>query len=136
MFRISHRLSGGAPTQQPMVFKDSETLTRGDIVNLEGGLADLAVSGDTDLLGIVLETKAGTAGVTEIRVATDRDIVLSVKDPNARRIGDTLDLTGTTGAQGVTASANRDFVVIANCNATQETLVVVNADVHWLAKAR
>lgn len=136
MFRISHRLSGGAPTKQPLVFKDSERLTRGDIANLEGGLVDLAASGDTDLLGIVLETKTGVAGVTEIEIATDRDIVLSVKDPNARRIGDTLDLTGTTGAQSVTASANRDFVVIANCNATQETLVVINADVHWLAKAR
>lgn len=136
MFRYSHRLSGGAATVQPIVFKDTERLTDGDLINLEAGQADLAATGDTNLLGCAKETKSGTSGVSTLPVVTDDDAVYAVTDPNARKIGDTLDITGTTGAQTVAASANRDLVVVADSSALQETLVVINRDAHWLTKAQ
>lgn len=140
-FRASHRLSGGGglPPVVPIKLRDAETITAGDILNLESGLADLGATGDTNLIGAAAETilaRDVVAGVTEIRAYEVPDLVYSVDDANARKKGDTLDLRGATGAQGVTTSSNREFVVIADSSATQPTLVVVNRDVHWLTKAQ
>lgn len=135
-FRFRYRLSGGAPTIQSILFKDTETLSKGDIANLESGLADLAATADSNMLGVVEATKAGTAEVTRIPIITDPDAVYGVTDANARKIGDTLDIAGTTGAQKVAASSNKEFVVVADSSASQETLVTINADAHWLKKAQ
>lgn len=129
-FRYENRLGGGVPTVQKLKFKDTETLTKGDLVNAESGEADLAATGDTNLLGVALETKAGTDSTTEIEVIVDLDAIYSVYDANARVIGATLDIAGATGAQTVAASSNAEFIVVANSSATERTLVRINPAKH------
>lgn len=131
-FKFAYRESGGAPTIRDLLYKDTETLTKGDIANLETGELDLAASGDTALLGVVLETQAGTGSTTRANVIVDSDAVYSVVDANARLTGATLDLSGATGAQAVTTSSNKDFVVVAESSATEPTLVKIRPGVHAL----
>lgn len=135
-FRFSHRLSGGAPTVQTFFTKDTETLTRGDIANLESGEIDLGATADTNLVGAIMQTAAGTDSTTEYQVITDDDAVYEVTDNNARVVGATLDLTGSTGAQGLTTSSNKEFVVVAPSTATQPTLVKINVGKHFKNKAQ
>jgi len=129
-FRYEYRLSGDVPTVQKLYFKDTETLTKGDLLNAESGEVDLAATGDTNLLGIAIETKAGTDSTTQIEVIVDLDAVYSVYDPNARSIGATLDIAGTTGAQTVATSSNAEFIVVANSSASERTLVRINPAKH------
>src|SRR5688572_19640841 len=91
-FKYMGRLSGGTATVQTLYFKDTETLTKGDLVNLESGEVDLAATNDTAILGIVLETKAGTDSTTQIEVIVDDDAIYAVYDANARNAGATLDI--------------------------------------------
>ncbi len=135
-FTYAYRLSGGAPTVQSLVFKDTETLSKGDIANLESGQLDLGATADTNLVGAVQDTKAGTSAVTYIEVITDDDAVYSVTDANARLIGATLDLSGATGAQAVATSSNKEFVVAANSSASEPTLVTFNTGKHFKNKAQ
>lgn len=137
-FRLRYRpeSGGGFPTVQSLLFKDSETITIGDIVNLESGLVDLAATGDANLLGCAMQTLAGTSEKTRIEVVTDPNAVYGVVDANARKIGDTLDLTGATGAQKLAASSNKEFVVVADSLATEETLVRINVGKHFASKAQ
>lgn len=130
-FRFAYRISGAAPTVQHLLFKDTETITRGDMVNLETGEVDLGATGDTALLGVAIETVAGTDSTTRIFCITDSDAVYEVTDANARLKGATLDLTGNTGAQGVTTSSNKEFVVHVESTATQPTLVKFNVGKHY-----
>lgn len=120
------------PTVQTFVFKDSETLTKGDIANLESGEVDLAVAADTAMLGAVQETKSGTDSTTEIQVIVDPTAVYSVYDANARNAGATLDLSGATGAQTVTTSSEANFIVVANSTASERTLVRIATAHHAL----
>lgn len=131
-FRFRYRLSGGMPTIQTLTCKDTETLTKGDLVNLESGEIDLAATNDTALVGVVLETKAGTDSTTTYKVITDKDAVYGVYDANARAIGATLDISGATGAMTVAASLNVDLVVVANSTAAEETLVMIAPGEHFL----
>ncbi len=135
-FRFRFREGGGAPTVIAIVAKDTETLTKGDMVNLEAGEIDLAATADTNLLGVLQETKAALDSTTRHEVVIDEDAVYGVTDANARSIGDTLDLRGATGAQGVAASSNREFVVVRASSATEETLVRINQDAHAFRKAQ
>jgi hypothetical protein len=135
-FHFRYRISGGAPTIQRVVFKDTETITKGDLVNLESGQLDLGATADTNLVGVALETAAGTSAVTLLTVITDPDAVYGVTDANARLIGATLDLSGATGAQGVATSSNKEFVVVATSSATEETLVRINVGKHYQNKAQ
>lgn len=132
-FVFAFRESGGAPTILDLTFKDSETLTKGDIVNLESGQVDLGATNDDGLVGVVLETKAGTTAVTRIKCIVDEDAVYSVSDANARLAGATLDLTGATGAMSVTTSSNKDLLVARESSATEPTLVRINPNHHWSA---
>jgi hypothetical protein len=132
-FAFRFRESGSAPTIRKLYAKDDETLTKGDIINVETGEADLAVSGDTALIGGCVETKAHTDSTTQTEVIVDDDAVYGVVDANARKIGATLDLSGATGAQTVTTSSNKDFVVVCDSSATEETLVRVNPNRHALS---
>ncbi len=134
-FEYEKRLSGGAPTIEWLTFKDTETLTKGDLVNLESGEIDLAATADTNLLGVVLETKAGVDSTTKAYVVTDDDAVYAVVDNNARVKGATLDIAGTTGAQGVAASTNKEFVVVSDSTATERTRVRFNVGKHHNNKA-
>ena len=134
-FVFAFRESGGAPTIVDLLFKDTETLTKGDLVNLETGEVDLAATADSTLAGVVLETKAGTDSTTRIKVIVDEDAVYGVTDANARLLGATLDIAGATGAQTVAASSNKEFVVARESSATEETLVRFNTGKHFRNKA-
>lgn len=138
-FTFRYRISGGAPTVQSIQLKDAEAITKGDFLNLESGELDLAATADTNLVGVACQTYTAaqvTALTTEIEAITDPDAVYGVVDLNAREIGDTLDLTGATGAQGVTTSSNKEFVVVTDSSATEETLVRVNIGKHYQNKAQ
>lgn len=129
-FKFMYRLGGGEPTVQTFKFKDTETLTKGDMLNVESGEVDLAATNDTAFVGIALNTKAGVDSTTEIEVIVDDDAVYAVYDANIRLIGATLDIAGATGAQTVAASSNADFMVVANSTATEWTLVRIKAANH------
>jgi hypothetical protein len=129
-FRFRFRMGGGEPTIENLLSADTVTLHKGDMVNLESGEVDLGVTTDTNLLGIVLETKALTDSTTRVKVITDGDAVYGVYDANARAKGATLDLSGASGAQTVGASSNKEFVVFADSAADEETLVRFNVGKH------
>lgn len=129
-FTFRYRLSGGAPTIQVLKAKDTETLTKGDMLNLEAGVVDLGATADVAFLGVCLDTGARTTNVSDVTFIRDADAVYGVTDANARVAGATLDIAGATGAQGVAASANKEFVVVAPSSATQETLVRFNVGKH------
>ena len=114
------------PIYRTYTFKDSETLTKGDMLNLESGEVDLfATGGDTGLIGIADETKTGVDSTTTIRVIWDANgqAIYRVTDANARTEGTLLDITGTTGAQTVGADGDTDLIVVANSAADEPTYV-------------
>lgn len=131
-FRPRYRLCRADFTVQNLLFKDTETLTKGDLLNLESGEVDLGATNDTTFIGVAMETKSGTDSTTRIKVITDRDAVYGVYDPNARLVGATLDIAGTTGAMTVAASSNVDLIVVAESTADEETLVMIAQGEHWL----
>ena len=135
-FRYRGRRSGGPATVQDILCKDTETLTRGDMANLETGEIDLGATGDTNFLGMIQETAAGTDSTTRFRVIVDADAIYGVYDPNARLKGATLDIAGATGAQTIAASSNKEFVVYATSTADEETLVCFNTGKHVDNKAQ
>lgn len=131
-FEFAYRLSGGEPTIQDLTFKDTETITKGDLVNLETGEIDLAATNDDALVGVALETKAGTDSTTKLKVITDPDAVYSVTDATLRLIGATLDVSGATGAQTVATSSNKELICVATVSATEPTLVMINSAHNWV----
>lgn len=135
-FRYRGRISGGNPTIQDLLCKDTETLTKGDMANLESGEIDLGATGDTNFLGMIQETASGTDSTTRFKVIVDADAIYGVYDPVARVKGATLDLSGATGAQTIATSSNKEFVVFADSAATEETLVVFNVGKHHNNKAQ
>lgn len=135
-FRYRGRISGQAATIQDILCKDTETLSKGDIANLESGEIDLAATADTNLLGLIMETQAGTDSTTRFKVIVDSDAIYGIYDPNARLKGATLDIAGATGAQTIATSSNKEFVVWAESTAAEETLVVFNVGKHHNNKAQ
>lgn len=133
-FKYEGRLGGGPDLIRKFLFKDTETLTKGDFANLESGEVDLAATNDTALVGVVRETLAGTDSTTEIEVYYAPDAVYSVYDPNARNMGAYLDLSGATGAQTVAASSNQDLIVVGGTAADERTLVMIAALSHFTTK--
>ena len=134
-FTFAYRESGATPTVLDMTFKDTETITKGDIVNLESGEIDLAATNDEALVGVALETKAGTDSTTLLKCIVDADAVYSVVDANARLFGATLDVAGATGAQTVATSSNKEFLVVAKSSATEDTLVKIVPARYWAGTA-
>lgn len=135
-FRYRGRKSGGPPTVQKLYCKDNETLTRGDMANLETGEIDLGAAADTNFLGMIQETKVGVDSTTQYQVIVDSDAIYGVYDANARKKGATLDIAGATGAQTITTSSGKEFVVFADSAATEETLVCFNTGKHVDNKAQ
>jgi hypothetical protein len=129
-FRYRGRVSKMPPTIQTLTIKDSETLTKGDLVTLESGEIDLAATDDSTILGVVLNTAAGTDSTTTYEVIVDADAIYGVYDANARVKGATLDISGTTGAMTVTTSSNADVTVYAPSSASDETLVMITHGEH------
>lgn len=131
-FTFRYRLSGGAPTIQTLKSKDTETLTKGDLLNLETGEVDLAASADAAFVGVCLDTGARVDSTTDVTFISDADAVYGVVDANARVQGAILDIAGTTGAMTLAADSNHDVMVVAPSSATEETLVTFNVAKHWL----
>jgi hypothetical protein len=130
-FRFAYRESQ-APIHPKKLISADAALAKGDMVNLETGKVDLGVTNDGAFLGMVLETKSGMNTTSDtIEVITHNDAVYAVYDANARAIGDLLDLTGATGAQGVGTSTNADFVVVADSAADELTYVKLNPATAW-----
>lgn len=131
-FKYEGRLSGGPDLMMSLLFKDTETLTKGDLVNLESGTLDLGATNDAAFVGAARETKAGTTGVTLMEVYWSPDAIYSVYDANARAMGATLDIAGATGAMTVAASSNVDLIVVGGLLATERTLVMFAPGEHFL----
>ena len=129
-FQFRYRMSGGRPTVRDFVFGDTETLTRGDIVNWKEGRVRFGVVGDGALVGAAMESLDGNAGETVIRVITDGDAVYGVDDPHSRTRGDHLDLGGSTGLQYVSESARSQLTVVRDSDADTETLVRIDVGSH------
>jgi len=129
-FRFRGRVSKMPPTIQTLTIKDTETLTKGDLVTLESGEIDLAATNDSTILGVVLNTAAGTDSTTTYEVIVDADAIYGVYDASARVKGATLDISGTTGAMTVTTSSNADVTVYAPSSADEETLVMITHGEH------
>jgi len=118
-------------TVQSLLCKATATLTKGDLVSLDTGELALAATNDTAILGVVLETKAGTDSTTRYEVIVDEDAVYGVYDANARLKGATLDISGTTGAMTVASTAtNADLTVYSESAADEETLVYITHGEH------
>ena len=130
-FKFRYRLSQQPPTLKRLYFKDTETLSKNDLLNLETGEVDLGATNDTTFVGAAQETLAGTDSTTQIWVITDFDAVYGVYDANAREAGATLDIAGTTGAMTVAASSNVDLIVVSKSSATEETLVMIAHGEHY-----
>lgn len=131
-FKYEGRLSGGPDLFMNFTFKDTETISKGDLVNLESGTVDLGATNDTAFVGAARETKAGTTAVTQIECYWAPDAIYSVYDANARVMGATLDISGATGAMTVAASSNADVIVVGGLLATERTLVMIIAGEHFL----
>lgn len=126
-FRFAGTLYGGVsakPEIKKFTFKDTETLTKGDVLNLESGEVDLAATNDSGLIGVANETKAGTDSTTEIEVIVNHDAIWAVYDANARAVGANLDIAGTTGQMTVAADSNSDLVVVKASTADEPTYVM------------
>ena len=150
-FEYRYNLSGGRPLILTFLMKDTETLTRGDMLNIEAGEVDLAVTSDAALAGIfvgpedpddAVERKPGTVSGTDsttlVKVIVNPDAVYAdANDTNARLAGATLDISGATGAQTLAASSNTEFVVVERKRqASDETRVMICSSAHYLAKAQ
>jgi uncharacterized protein YbcI len=134
-FTFRYRLSGKPPTIESFVFRTSETLRRGDLLNLHAGEVELGKTGDSALVGAAVETLDGEASTTTIKAIVDADAVYGVKDGWIRPKGATLDLAGLTGAQGVSASINAELVVDVDSEEDDETLVSIAGAKHYAAPA-
>lgn len=150
-FEWRYNLSGGRPLILTFLMKDSETLTRGDMLNIESGEVDLAATADVALAGIFVGpenpddavdgkpgTVSGTDSTTVVKCLVNPDAVYADgNDTNARLAGATLDISGATGAQTVAASSNTEFVVVERKRqSSDETRIQIASTSHYLAKAQ
>ena len=145
-FSWKYNQGGGRPIIQVYKASDTETLTKGDIANIESGEVDLAVTSDVALLGAIQgafdpadEASSGVitavTTVTKIKVITNPDAVYSTPDNNARLAGAELDITGATGAQGLAGSSNNEFIVVKRKDVTNSpTFVKIRESSHLFAE--
>ena len=144
-FIWAYNISGGRELVYEFVMKDTETLTVGDLLNLESGEVDLAIANDTDMLGPMAGASdpddnvageagrvAGTDSVTKVRATVNPDAVLREIDLNARLAGVNLDLVGATGAQTYTGASSNSFLVVKDSSAVEETLAIIAPGEHYL----
>jgi uncharacterized protein YbcI len=122
-FDFRSRFGGGSPTVRRYPGQDADIVTTGDLLSLAAGAVVPATTGSGDLLGAAVAATNGSPETTSIDVIVDPDAVYAVTDGFARAEGDSLDLTGATGAQGVADGVNGDLLVVALSAAADETLV-------------
>ena len=143
-FRFVGTQSGNAMVMETFIAKNTETLNKGDMAQVDTGEVDLGATGDNELAGMIVgaddpddEDAAGAItavnSTTKLKVITNPDAIYSTEDLNARLVGALLDLTGATGAQGLAASSNNEFVVVKTSTATEETEVMIANSAHYLA---
>ena len=150
-FEWRYNVSGGRPLILTFVMKDTETLTRGDMLNIESGEVDLCATGDAAIAGVFVGPEspkdatdgspglvAGTDSTTIVKAIVNPDAVYAdPNDTNARLAGATLDISGATGAQTVAASSNTEFVVVERKRqSSDETRLMICSSAHYLAKAQ
>lgn len=131
-FKVMQRQSEAAPWIVSFVANFTGTLTKGDLVKITSGKADLATTAATTLVGTAMETKALTSSVTRITVNVAPDQIYAVYDTAARNFGDLLDLAGATGAMTIAAASNNDLRVVGKSADLQWTYVVINRSKHLL----
>ena len=150
-FDWTYNISGGRPLVLKFLMKDSETLTKGDMLNLESGEVDLLATGDTAAVGVFQGpvdpddavdgkpgTVSGTDSTTEVYVIANPDAVYEdSNDTNARLAGALLDISGATGAQTLASASNNEFVVVEyKPSASEPTKVMFTAPTHYLSKVQ
>jgi hypothetical protein len=145
-FLWRYNISGGRQLIYEFTMADTETLTVGDMLNLQTGEVDLAATNDTLMLGPLVGAKdpddnvagqpgriSGTDSTTVVLACVNPDAVLADEDDaNARVVGVNLDIAGATGAQGVAAASNNDFFVVKDSAAVEDTMVRVAFGEHYL----
>jgi hypothetical protein len=150
-FEWRYNISGGRPLIGTFVMKDSETLTRGDMLNLESGEVDLMATGDLAAVGLFVGPEnpndatdgqpgvvSGTDSTTVVKVIMNPDAVYADRnDTSARLAGALLDVSGATGAQTIASASNNEFVVVERKRqSTDETRVQFTAPTHYLSKVQ
>ena len=150
-FEWRYNVSGGRPLILTFLMADTETFTRGDMMNVASGEVDLAATADVGLAGVFLGpenpddavdgkpgTVAGTDSTTIVKVIVNPDAVYAdANDTVARLAGALLDISGATGAQTVAASSNTEFVVVERKRqSSDETRLQIASTSHYLAKAQ
>ena len=146
-----YNVSGGRPLILTFLMKDSETFTRGDMMNIESGEVDLMVTSDVAAAGVFVGpedpndavdgkpgTVSGTDSTTIVKVIVNPDAIYAdANDTNARLAGALLDISGATGAQTLASASNNEFVVIERKRqSTDETRVQLTAPTHYLSKVQ
>jgi uncharacterized protein YbcI len=112
------------------VARDAGHVCRGDMLQFDGGLVNVAAPGDGKLLGVSLETVHNNALVTTVSMIVDADAVYAVTDPHVRRVSETLRLAGASGGHGVAAAPGSEFEVVADSAASEETLLRIRPQHH------
>ena len=150
-FTWRYNVSGGRPLILKLLMKDSETLTKGDMLNLESGEVDLMVTSDVAAVGVFMGPDdpddatdgqpgvvAGTDSTTLVQVIANPDAVYAdPNDTNARLAGALLDISGATGAQTLASASNNEFVVVERKRqSSDETRVQFTAPTHYLSKVQ
>jgi hypothetical protein len=150
-FEWRYNVSGGRPLILTFLMKDSETLTRGDMLNLESGEVDLMVTTDVAAVGIFVGPEnpddatdgqpgvvSGTDSTTVVKAIVNPDAVYADRnDTSARLPGALLDISGATGAQTLASASNNEFVVVERKRqASDETRVMFTAPTHYLSKVQ
>tara|TARA_R110000824_G_scaffold272257_4_gene460767 strand:+ start:177 stop:644 length:468 start_codon:yes stop_codon:yes gene_type:complete len=150
-FTWRYNVSGGRPLILKFLMKDSETLTKGDMLNLESGEVDLMVTSDVAAVGVFMGPDdpddatdgqpgvvAGTDSTTLVLVTANPDAVYAdPNDTNARLAGALLDISGATGAQTLASASNNEFVVVERKRqSSDETRVQFTAPTHYLSKVQ
>ena len=150
-FTWRYNVSGGRPLIIKLLMKDSETLTKGDMLNLESGEVDLMVTTDVAAVGVFMGPDdpddatdgqpgvvAGTDSTTLVQVIANPDAVYAdPNDTNARLAGALLDISGATGAQTLASASNNEFVVVERKRqSSDETRVQFTAPTHYLSKVQ
>ena len=150
-FEWRYNVSGGRPLILTFLMKDSETLTRGDMLNLESGEVDLLVTTDVAAVGIFVGPEnpddatdgepgvvSGTDSTTIVKAIVNPDAVYADRnDTSARLPGALLDISGATGAQTIASASNNEFVVVERKRqASLETRVMFTAPTHYLSKVQ
>jgi len=150
-FEWRYNISGGRPLILTFLMKDSETLTRGDMLNLESGEVDLMVTTDVAAVGVFVGPEnpndatdgqpgvvSGTDSTTIVKAIVNPDAVYADRnDTSARLPGALLDISGATGAQTIASASNNEFVVVERKRqASLETRVMFTAPTHYLSKVQ